>query len=175
MRVLLLLALLVAPLAFAAPMTSDAHVSRNGIWSIRLLQYSERKCRLEVSKDNELNWTLERCVGSAEDRYFIGDAGQRFWVIHAFPKVPSKHLRGRPARWGGVVVAEEFDRLGHRLAKRRLAQFVGRRQTNKLRDLGSRFVWLEGVDRVPGEEPRLNGKGLVELDTVGSRTFRLKF
>jgi hypothetical protein len=156
-------------------MSSTPHVSRNGIWSIRLLQYSEHRCRLEVTKDNELNWTLDRCVGTADDRYFIGDAGQRFWVIHAFPKVPSKKLRGRPTRWGKVVVAEEFDRLGKRLVRRKLAQFVGRRQVFKLRDLGSRFVWLQGVNRVPGQEPRLDGKGVVELDTVAGKTFRLKF
>jgi hypothetical protein len=45
----------------------------------------------------------------------------------------------------------------------------------KVRQLGKHFVWLEGVDEVPGRKPRINDVGQVEFEVAGSKTQKLNF
>src|SRR5689334_7436706 len=101
------------PAVAGGPMSSASHGSANGVWSIKLEDLGAGKCKVETTKDNEPGWSLEQCVGTAEDHYFISNDGQRFWVIRSFPRVPKgRQYQGKPSKWGAVQVAAEYDRSG---------------------------------------------------------------
>jgi hypothetical protein len=72
------------------------------------------------------------------------------------------------------VVATLFDRQGRLLSERTLHDFMARR-FDKLRDLDSRFSWLEGVVGVPGRRPRITEANQVEFETVEPKQYRLDF
>jgi hypothetical protein len=167
--------LLASPGLAGEPTSSRSHSSPNGLWSIKLTELEPGKCRVETSKDNAPAWHLERCVGTADDHLFVSDDGQRFWVVHSFPRIPeARAAQGRPEKWLGVEVAAEYDRDGQKLQSRVLKSFMTH-ELEKLRDMGHRFVWLSGVGGLPGKGPRVTDAGLVELDTASDKTFRLKF
>lgn len=169
-------AALVAAPAFASPSSARPRVSANGLYTIRFTQFAPEKCLLEVSKEGGGSWTLSRCVGSAEDLFFVSNDGQRFWVLHPVPKVPEGRQNAQhPERWGRVVVAVRYDRSGKVLEARSLDGFVKRPQRDKLVDLGLRFGWLAGVSGAPGVAPRMTDAGVVELDTVADKRYRLSF
>jgi hypothetical protein len=172
---LLLLGLATAP-AWAAPSTSRPRVSANGLYTITFAQQGPGQCLLTVSKEDGPLWSLSRCVGSPEDAFFVSNDGGQFWVLHAVPRVPSGHrYQQHPERWGKVVVAVRFDRTGTVLERRTLASFVTVREREKLVDLGLRFGWLAGVGGAPGVAPRQKDGGVVVLDTVANRQYRLGF
>jgi len=172
----LLLLGLTAGSAWAAPSTSRPRVSANGLYTITFVQQDPRQCLLTVSKEDGPLWSLSRCVGSPEDAFFVSNDGSQFWVLHAVPKVPAgRRFPQHPERWGKVVVAARFDRTGKVLERRTLGSFVKVREREKLVDLGLRFGWLAGVGGAPGVAPRQKEGGVVVLDTVANRQYRLGF
>lgn len=174
-RWLALLALAAAP-AWGAPSQSRPRVSANGLYTISFAQQAAGQCLLTVSKEDGPLWSLSRCVGSAEDAFFVSNDGEQFWVLHAVPKVPQGHrYKQHPERWGKVVVAVRYDRNGQALERRTLGSFVKVREREKLVDLGLRFGWLAGVSGAPGVAPRQKEGGAVELDTVANVRYRLGF
>lgn len=175
--------LLVLPLwALGAPRESSAHASSNGVWSIQFLESAPEQCRVEATRDADPAWTLERCVGTVDDLFFISNDGERFWVLHVLPRTPPaikpKSTHAKPPPPGepfvNAPVATLFDRQGKVLSERTLRDFMSRR-FDKLRDLDSHFCWLEGELGVPGRRPRTTDSNQVEFETVEPRTYRLDF
>ena len=188
---LLLLQLVVAARAVAQETgQSRARASSNSEYGIVMRVEGEGKCRIEVSRDTDVAFTLPRCLGTVDDLYFVSNSGERFWVLAALPKSlppppgakPVGEAQKRAARkkppfdpYGPVEVAVLYDRLGNVIAQRRLQDFLPKSAHRKLRTLDRRFVWLEGVLGVPGKEPRVNDRNQVEFETVEPRTWRLDF
>jgi hypothetical protein len=179
----LLAPLLVLPLwALGAPKESSAHASSNGVWSIQLVESAPEQCRVEATRDADPAWTLERCVGTVDDLFFISNDGERFWVLHVLPRTPAATkptgTRAKPPSPGepfvNAPVATLLDRQGRVLAERTLRDFMSRR-FEKLRDLESHFCWLEGELGVPGRRPRITEDNQVEFETVEPKTYRLDF
>jgi hypothetical protein len=181
-----LLSLLVLPVsALGAPRTSSAHASSNGEWSIQLVESTPEHCRVEATRDADPAWTLERCVGTVQDLYFISNDGERFWVLTVLPRTPTP--KPKPKGKGKAkqepppgepfieaTVATLFDKQGKVLAERTLKEFITRR-FDKLRDLDTHFGWLEGEMGVPGRRPRITDTNQVEFETVEPKTCRLDF
>jgi hypothetical protein len=179
---------LLAPLLFlpawaqASPRDSSAHASSNGVWSIQLVESAPERCRVEATRDADPAWTLERCVGTVDDLFFISNDGERFWVLRVLPRTPPspkpKGSKPKPPPPGepftSAQVATLFDKQGNVLAERTLKDFLKRR-FDKLRDLESHFCWLEGELGVPGRRPRITDTNQVEFETVEPKTFRLDF
>jgi hypothetical protein len=162
--------------AGASPSSSRPRVSPNGLFTIRFTETSPGHCVVEIAKDGGGTARIPRCVGGAQDFYFVGNDGGSFWVLHAVPKVPrGRRYHQHPERWGKVVVAVRYDRSGKVLGVRRLRTFVRGRDVAKLMDKGLRFGWLAGVSGAVGAPPRMTDAGVVELDTVADKRFRLRF
>jgi len=188
----LLLFLQVASATVAAeePTQSRGRASSNAEYGIVMRVEGAGKCRVEVSRDTEVAWTLPRCVGTVDDLYFVSNSGERFWVLVALPKsLPPPPEQAQDSQrksakkgkkkpfdpYGPVVVAVLYDRLGNVVTERRLSGLLPSSGNRKLRILDRRFVWLEGVLGVPGREPRTNDRNQVELETVEPKTWRLDF
>ena len=189
---LLIVQAMVAARASAAAQTgqSRARASSNAEYGIVMREEGEGKCRVEVSRDTDVAWTLPRCVGTVDDLYFVSNSGERFWVLAALPKslprppgaAPVGEAQKKAATkkppfdgYGPVVVAVLYDRLGAVIEQRKLAELLPRSGYAKLRKLDRRFVWLEGVLGVPGKEPRVNDRNQVEFETVEPKAIRLGF
>ena len=183
-----LLLLLASSGRASAQEASQARASSNAEYGIVMRVEGEGKCRVEVTRDTDVAWTLPRCVGSVDDLYFVSNSGDRFWVLAALPKslpapreptgeAETRAARKRPPvdRFGTAEVATLYDRLGNVIAQRKLSELLPASVHRKLRLLDRRFVWLEGVLGVPGKKPRVNDKDQVEFETVEPRTIRLGF
>ena len=169
---------------------SGGRASSNAEYGIVMREEGEGKCRIEVSRDTDVAWTLPRCVGTVDDLYFVSNSGERFWVLAALPKslprppgsAPVGEAQKKAATkkppfdgYSPVVVAVLYDRLGTVIGQRKLAELLPKSGHAKLRKMDRRFVWLEGVLGVPGKEPRVNDRNQVEFETVEPRTWRLDF
>jgi len=169
---------------------SRGRASSNAEYGIVMRVESPGKCRVEVTRDMDVAWTLPRCLGTVDDLYFVSNSGERFWVLAALPKsvpppphaTPVGEEQKRAARkkpvfdsYGPVVVAVLYDRLGNELAERKLSELLSKSGIRKVRVLDRRFAWLEGILGVPGKEPRVNDRNQVEFETVEPRTWRLGF
>jgi hypothetical protein len=185
----LLLLALAGPVAAEEAGQSRTRASSNAEYGIVMRVEAPGKCRVEVTRDTDVAWTLPSCVGTVDDLYFVSNTGERFWVLAALPKsIPppaappvspsqKKAARKKPPfdGYGPVVVAVLYDRLGNVLVERNLSSLLPSSAHRKLRLLDRRFVWLEGVLGVPGKEPRVNDRNQVEFETVEPRTRRLDF
>lgn len=174
-------------LVLAAPRQSSAHASSNGVWSIQLVESAPEQCRVEATRDADPAWSLDRCVGSVDDLFFISNDGERFWVLRVLPRTPPPPAKPKPKKGAKApppppagdpyiraVVATLLDKQGKVLAERTLHDFMERR-FDKLRELDSHFSWLEGVVGVPGRRPRITDANQVEFETVEPRQFQLDF
>ena len=184
----LLLLALSGPVAAEEAAQSRIRISSNAEYGIVMRVEAPGKCRVEVTRDTDVAWTLPRCVGTVDDHYFVSNSGERFWVLAALPKSlphpadpvsPSqKKAQGKKPpvdAYGPVVVGVLYDRLGNVIAERKLSELLPKSAHRKLRLLDRRFVWMEGVLGVPGKEPRVNDRNQVEFETVEPRTQRLDF
>jgi hypothetical protein len=186
---LIVQAVLTAPASAAAQTgQSRARASSNAEYGIVMRVEGPGKCRIEVTRDADVAWTLPRCVGTVDDLYFVSNSGERFWVLAALPKslpppptpigeTQKKESKKKPPfdGHGPVTVATLYDRVGNVVGHRKLAELLSRSAYPRLRTLDRRFIWLEGVLGVPGTEPRVNDKNQVEFETVEPRTVRLDF
>jgi len=169
---------------------SRSRASSNAEYGIVMRVEGPGKCRIEVSRDTDVAWTLPRCVGTVDDLYFISNSGERFWVLAALPKslppppgsTPVGETQKRAAQkkppfdgHGPVVVATQYDRVGNVVGQRKLGELLSKSAYTKLRKLDRRFVWLEGVLGIPGKEPRVNDRNQVEFETVEPKSLRLDF
>jgi hypothetical protein len=156
-------------LKLASGAGSGPSISGNGRYSVELEELSGRgaQCRLKVSGESGLLWSLDRCVGGVYDRYFVSNDGQRVWVL--FPTV------ARSKRWLSEPVASLFDRSGQPLRKVTVRGLLSPRGRNRVRQLERHFQWLQGTGQLPGRGPRILPEGVVELDTVEPKTLRLTF
>ena len=169
---------------------SRSRASSNAEYGIVMRVEGPGKCRIEVSRDTDVAWTLPQCVGTVDDLYFISNSGERFWVLAALPKslppppgsTPVGEAQKRAAQkkppfdgHGPVVVATQYDRVGNVVGQRKLGELLSKSAYTKLRKLDRRFVWLEGVLGIPGKEPRVNDRNQVEFETVEPKTLRLDF
>lgn len=184
-----LLLLLGTPAAADDTRHSRATASSNAEYGIVLREEADGKCRVEATRDTDPAWMLPRCVGGVDDLYFISDSGQRFWVFMTLPKsipppgkAPVGESQKKAARkspphdaFGAVTVAVLYDRLGNVLAERTLGDLLPKSAYRKLRIFDRRFGWLEGINGVPGREPRVTDQNQVEFDTVEPKTRRLGF
>lgn len=178
-RVLAIAALAWAALALAEPKASKPQVSANSAYTATFQVEDDGTCRLAVTAKDAAApaWTLDRCVGSPEDLFFVSNSGDRVWVLHVLPEKPAKPKGGGwpKAPWYSVVVAELFDRDGKLLDARKLSSLAGTRQREKCQQLERHFKWLEGVLGVAGRAPRVTDKNEVEFETVGTTVMHLKF
>ena len=169
---------------------SRSRASSNAEYGIVMRVEGPGKCRIEVSRDTDVAWTLPRCLGTVDDLYFISNSGERFWVLAALPKslppppgsTPVGEAQKRAAQkkppfdgHGPVVVATQYDRVGNVVGQRKLGELLSKSAYTKLRKLDRRFVWLEGVLGIPGKEPRVNDRNQVEFETVEPKSLRLDF
>lgn len=171
-------ALLAAMPAPAEERISRAGVSANGRFAVRLVEGAKDRCRVEILKDgSNPHWQLPRCVGKADDLFFVSNDGERFWVLKTLPeKQTSRPRKARSAAWTFSVVAALYDRQGNALREVRLHDVIQTRVgLDNVRQFKKRFQWLGGVSGVPGKPPRLNAAGQVEFDTVEPRTHQLAF
>lgn len=135
------------------------------------------RCRLEASKDRDVAWTLERCVGTADDVYFISNDGQRFWVFRTLPDKPPPRVK-RKKKWFGkqwweVPVVAEYDAKGTLVRSHPVSRFVPKHQRSEVKQLKLHFKWLEGVAGERGVAPRLNAQGQIEFETLAGKTHRI--
>jgi len=172
-------ALAIAGVALAAgaePKATKLQPSADGAFGIRMVEEGPDACRLEVVKGTDPSWTLDKCVGNASDLYFVSNDGQRFWVLHTTPEKPGPpqgKKKGTP--WYQVEVASLHDARGNVVQSRRLMDLVLPLDRDKVRQLGKHFMWIGGVDGVPGKPPRINDAGQVEVEVSGARTLKLSF
>jgi hypothetical protein len=179
LRSVLVLVVVLVALPAWAERTSRARVSANGTFSVVLVEKAPGQCELEVSRESGPIWTLERCVGGADDLYFVSNDGERVWVMYPLArkgtkKLPGKKFKKVPA-WANTVVAVEVDRQGGRVREKRLLDFVGPRELSEVRQMEKHLKWLEGVVGVPGKGPRLTDAGRIEFETVGGKSHQLTF
>lgn len=156
---------------------SSLRLSSEGTYSIRMVQGPEEgACRVEVLREGQPHWTLKRCVGTADDLYFVSADGERFWVLYPVPKKGKGKAPKRLPRWTSTVVAVLYDRDGNVLKQRRLHEFVrSARGLDQVRHLAHHLKWLGGVVGVPGKPPVVDEDGAVALETVELKTFKLRF
>jgi hypothetical protein len=177
LRTTLLLGLLVAAVARAdEPKAGRLRASGNGTYSIRMVETAKDQCRVEVVKESEPLWQLDKCVGDADDFYFVSNDGTRFWLLRTTPEKPGPpkgKKRGTP--WYQVEVAALYDGQGNVVQSRRLMDLVPLHDRDKVRQLGKHFIWLEGVGDLSGKKPRINDAGQVEFEAAGSHTQKLNF
>ncbi|HEX4622272.1 MAG TPA: hypothetical protein VH208_11960 [Myxococcaceae bacterium] len=158
------------------PKQGKLRVSGNGVFAIRMVETAKDACRVEATKDSEPLWQLDKCLGDSEDYYFVSNDGTRFWVLRTTPEkpgAPKAKKKGLP--WYQVEVATLYDAQGNSIQSKRLMDLVPKLDQGKVRQLGKHFVWLEGVDEVPGRKPRINDVGQVEFEVAGSKTQKLNF
>jgi hypothetical protein len=173
---LALLSCLTAGARAEEPKAGKLRVSGNGAYGVRMVETGKDQCRVEASKDSEPLWQLAKCVGDSDDYYFISNDGTRFWVLRTTPEkpgAPKGKKKGTP--WYQVEVATLYDQQGASLQSKRLMDLVIKEDRAKVRQLGTHFVWLEGVDDIPGKRPRINDLGQVEFEVAGSKTQKLNF
>jgi hypothetical protein len=179
-RAALALAVLLTLPAVGAESSSRARVSANGVYSVRMVQEGDT-CRLEVSKESGPVWTLSKCVGTADDAYFVSDNGERVWVLRPLvekgpePKGKASKKKSKVPAWARVPVATLYDRNGQRLDEKLLTDLVAPKDMGEVRELKGHFKWLEGTLGIPGQGPRLTDDGHVEFEPVGGKTHRLSF
>ncbi len=164
--------LLLSGLALGQEKSSKPQVSADGVYSIRLIERGEGKCELEVTKDQQPDWTLAKCVGTADDLYFVSTDGRRFWVLKSLGEKPAKSKPSSNA-WFKTVVATLYGKDGGVVRVKRVNELVTHR--GEVRQLERHFKWLEGVAGVPGRMPRVNDKNEVELEVVGGKAHKLSF
>jgi hypothetical protein len=178
-RCVLLLAWLLALPALGEGRSSRERVSANGIYSVRLVETAPRQCRLEVSKESGPVWSLQECVGTVDDLYFVSNDGQRVWVLKPLVEKGRTRPSGKKNRkvpaWANTVVAELYEHPTGKVKERRLMEFVSGQTLMEVRQLTGHLKWLEGVLGVPGAGPRLTDAGRVEFETVGGKTHQLTF
>lgn len=143
--------------------------SQNALWSLQMVVLEEGKCRLEAYKDRDLGWSLEQCLGGADDLYFIANDGARFWVLKTLPEKPEGKKRSTKALLG-VTVAELRDAKGNVLAQKSLGDFFPKKKLGELKQLTKHFRWLQGVVGERGVGPRLTHEGRVEFETLAGKT-----
>lgn len=164
--------------AYGQEKTSRTRVTANGQYSIRMVETGPSQCRVEVLKESKPHWTLERCVGTVDDLYFLSDDAERFWVVLTLPQKTfrrPKKKKGYPA-WTYATVATLYDRDGKAVRHKRLNELVRTRSgLDDLRQLKKRFKWLEGVAGEPGVPPRLSDEGKIELTGLDRRVYTLEF
>jgi hypothetical protein len=157
------------------PKRSKTGVSTNGRWGVRLVESAPGDCRLEVLKESAPAWRIEKCLGTVDDLYFVSNDGGRVWVVKTLPENGSGKGAKYPA-WTYAEVAALYGRNGSRLKSMLLNDFVkSRGGLDDVRKLARHFKWLEGALGVPGKGPRLTDAGVVELDTIERKTFKLEF
>jgi len=166
----------------AGPRSTSTRSSANGAYAIRLEQLDEERCRIEVVKEREVAWELEKCLGTVDDLLFINNEGTRFWVLHVLPRIPppAKRTRGSKGRPKmdpvfEAVVATLHDREGRVLASKKLKDLLEYKRRGLLRKLEKHFKWLEGVLDVPGKAPRVSDTEMLEFEVVSGKTSSLKF
>jgi hypothetical protein len=159
----------------AEPRASKPRISSNGLYAIRRLDDGAGKCQVEVTKERQVAWVLEKCVGVVDDAFFVSDDGEAFWWLSTVPEIPRR--KGRVARdlARSVVVATLFDKGGDAKKALRLSHFVSREESRHLRWLSGHVQWLKGVGRVPGKAPRVTEQNEVEFETVASKRQTLAF
>ncbi|MBX5481130.1 MAG: hypothetical protein IRZ16_04660 [Myxococcaceae bacterium] len=160
------------------PKSSRVRLSHSGRYGVRLVELGEGKCRLEVLKEDAPHWTLERCVGTADDLYFASDDGEKVWVLYTLPKKPVRRpsRKAKRAAWTYAVVAARYGRDGEADRRLVLNQLMRTRESlEDVRQYEKHFKWLEGVAGVRGIPPKLNEQGKVELVTLDHKTHTLEF
>lgn len=134
------------------------------------------RCRLEATKDRDIAWTLERCVGTADDVYFISNDGQRFWVLRTLPDKPpprvKKNKKWVGKHWWQTEVAAKYDAKGKKLESHALTRFVPKHKRSEMEQMKLHFKWLEGVAGERGVAPRLE-QGQIEFETLAGKTHRI--
>ncbi len=159
-------------------------LSHSGKFSIRMVQDPQGEaCRVEVMAHGAPHWTLEKCVGTVDDLFFVSDGGGSFWVLLTVPekgkapgRVKGQKRRPRYPGWSFADVAVQYDRAGEVVGRRRLYEFVKTANgLSRVRQLTKHFKWLAGVAGVPGKPPFLDDEGRVVLETVEQKSFKLEF
>ena len=161
-----------------AARSSRPRVSANGLYTVRLVEPAPGRCRLEVSADTGLGgWTLERCVGSVDDLYFVGNDGAKVWVLRPLVEKGKRRVKGKrsPPAWANAKVAWQVGRSGEVRETRWLAGLVPAKRLSEVRQFRAHFAWLEGTLGIPGKGPRLTDEAKVEFEAVGAKTYRLSF
>jgi hypothetical protein len=182
-RTLFTLTLFLALPGLAAERVSKSRVSANGIYSVRLVEEAEGKCRVEMQKESGPAWQFSGCVGTVDDLYFASNDGERFWVVRPLVEKGSRSTverRGskkvRVPAWANAEVAVLYDRNGQKLREKRLQDFlVWSRELGEVRQMKGHFKWLEGTLGIPGKGPRLTDDEKVEFESVGGKSHRLSF
>lgn len=182
-RALLCLCLLMALPAFAQERVSKSHVSANGMYSVRLVEASPDKCRVEMSRESGVVWKFDGCIGTVDDFYFAANDGERFWLLKPLVEKGKKSVVEKQGKkkvyvpaWANAPVAVLYDRNGQKLQERRLQDFLRTsREMGEVRQLKGHFKWLEGTLGIPGKGPRITDDEKVEFEAVGGKTYRLTF
>ncbi len=182
-RALLTLSLLLALPGLAQERTSKAHVSANGMYSVRLVEEAPGKCRVEMLKESGPVWTFNGCVGTVDDFYFASNDGERFWLLRPLVEKGKKAVVEKAGKkkvkipaWANATVAVQYDRNGQKVQEKRLQDFLHTsRELGEVRQMAAHFKWLEGTLGIPGKGPRLADDGKVEFEAVGGNTYHLSF
>jgi len=170
-----LLLLVSAAAPAAEPKSTPTKSSANGLYAIRLQQVGDKKCRIQVMKDRDVAWQMDKCLGTVDDLLFINNDGSRFWVLSVVPEIPERAAGAKTDPVFEATVAAEYDKDGRLLASRKLKDFLEYKRRGLVRKLEKHFKWLEGVLDVPGKSPRVSDAELLELEPVGGKTQQLRF
>lgn len=181
------LCLLASSSALGEGKAGEVFLSANGLFGIQLKEIGRGNCRLEVQKEDQPHWELNKCVGTVDDLFFISDDGEKFWALKVLPDweeaPPSVPREGFVRRaelekdlpFSDAVVAVLYDREGKELESKLLKELMKRKGQDQVRKLGRHFRWLRGTAGVPGKRPRFNDKGLAEVETVEGKVLTFPF
>ncbi len=171
-RAAVLCLLLLPALLWAAPKEGRVIVSASKLWTLKLTQFDDGRCRFEATRDDASAWTLDKCLASVDDLYFLANDGRQFWVLYPLPEKAT----GRRKPWWKVTVAVLFDKEGNVLAARQAGELLKTKAARlEVEQLKKHFKWLEGVAGKKGKPPRLTDSGQVEFETLEPKTIGLPF
>lgn len=123
-----------------------------------------RGCRLTVKRNEEVVWSVARCVAEKQDARFVSNDG-RLLVLFAFPDGKAGIKAAR---------AGELWRAGKVVASWPVGRFV--KDVKPLVATSRHFYWLEGAMGQPGVPPGVPAKTqVVELVTLDRRSWRIGF
>jgi len=151
-------------------------VSANQSYAIRFEKKADGRCKVVGLRETAQVWSIPKCLGTADDLFFISNKGDRFWVLKTLPsKGPDPKKVPKNPAWHHQVVAREYDLHGEQVRQRKLSELMTPYERTKIHALSRHFKWMEGAVGMRGKSPRVNVANEVEFEVAGGKTVTLIF
>jgi len=168
-RLVCLVALL-APAAARADARAWSVVSPNADFEATQSPVGDTGCRVEVKRgERTVVWTVDRCLGTADDLYFLSNTGEGLIVFRTFPGKASDKAAGMKGALGVEVFAK-----GERLVGHAVGRFVV--DVRPLVNAKRHFYWIEGALGQPGVPPGPSkAADAIEFSTLDRKSWSVGF